>query len=83
MELLTKIYIQEILHVDEYYLKKFVQVIDRVAGTFQDIIQQRLELDDNKEYFRIGMENWIAFTKDKTDDEIMKKCSGEDFVWFT
>ena len=81
LELLTKIYVQEVLHLDGYYLKKCLQVIDRVADTFQDIIQLWLELDDNKEYFRIGMDNRIAFTKDKQSDEIMKKCSGEDFVW--
>jgi hypothetical protein len=81
--LLTNIYIQEVLHLDGYYLKKVIQVIDRVADTFQDIIQLRLELDDNKEYFRIGMENWLAFTKDKGQEEIMKKSNGEDFVWFT
>ena len=82
LDLLNKIYIQEILHLDEYYFKKFLQVIDRVAGTFQDIIQQRLELDDNKEYFRIAMDNWIPFTQNKSVEEIVKKCSGEDFVWF-
>jgi hypothetical protein len=76
------VYIQEILHLDEYYLKKCIQVIDRVADTFQDIIQLRLSLDDNKEYFRIAMDNWIAFTQGKQEDEIMKKCDGEDFVWF-
>lgn len=79
---LTKIYIQEVLHVDEYYLNKFSQVIDRVADTFQDIIQFRLELDDNKEYFKIAMGNRIAFSQWKQDDDIMKKCDGEDFVWF-
>ncbi len=82
LDLLNKIYIQEIFHLDEYYFKKFLQVIDRVAGTFQDIIQQRLELDDNKEYFRIAMDNWIPFTQNKSVEEIVKKCSGEDFVWF-
>jgi hypothetical protein len=66
--------------VDEYYSKRFSQVIDRVTDTFQDIIQLWLELDDNKEYFRIGMDNRTAFTKDKQSDEIMKKCNGEDFV---
>jgi hypothetical protein len=29
------------------------------------------------------MENWLAFTKDKGQEEIMKKSNGEDFVWFT
>ncbi len=85
VELLTSIYVQEILHLDEYYYKKFVQVIDRVTDTFQDIIQLWLELDDNKEYLRIGMDNRMAFTHDKQPDEIMKKCNGEDFVrlaWF-
>lgn len=82
LELLTKIYVQEILHVDEYYSKKFIQVIDRVTDTFQDIIQSRLSLDDNKEYFRIGLDNRFAFTKGKEADDIMKKCSGEDFVRF-
>jgi hypothetical protein len=28
------------------------------------------------------MDNWIAFTQGKQEDEIMKKCDGEDFVWF-
>ena len=82
IDFLNKIYVQEILHLDDYYLKKFLQVMDRVADTFQDIIQQWLELDDNKEYFRIAMDNRIPFTQNKQAEEIMKKCNGEDFVWF-
>jgi hypothetical protein len=83
IDLLIHLYIKNILHIDDEYLEKITKVIEQVADTFQEIIIQWIELDDNKEYLRIAMENWMNFTGNKTLDEITKRCSTEDFIRFT
>ena len=82
-DLLLKIYIKDILFLDEYYIDKISAVILRVAETFQEILWQWITLDDNQDYLKVAFENWITFTSSKTTQDFYKKCSGEDFLWFT
>jgi hypothetical protein len=47
---------------------------------FHDILKLWIEIDDNKQFFKIWSANWVKFTKGKED--IYKEISGEDVLWF-
>ena len=76
-----KIYIRHILFLDEYYEEKVIKVIEDVMNTFQEILLQRISLDDNQDYLKIALDNRLQFTSGKTD--LYKKCAGEDYLRFT
>jgi len=80
-DLLMKIYIRHILFLDEYYDEKISKIIEDVMDTFQEILIQRISLDDNQDYLKIALDNWLQFTSGKAD--LYKKCAGEDYLWFT
>jgi len=52
-ELLIKLYIQDILNIDEYYHKKIIDIIDVIQADFNEIIKHWIEIDDNKDYLKI------------------------------
>ncbi|MFA5748109.1 MAG: hypothetical protein WC872_03255, partial [Candidatus Absconditabacterales bacterium] len=79
---IIKIYLKDFLQIDEYYHKGFVQIIENIYSTFFDIMQNWLGVDDNRDYLKIGLDNWIAFGEGKSLEEISKKIIGEDVIWF-
>ncbi|MBU0626824.1 hypothetical protein KKG31_03360 [Patescibacteria group bacterium] len=44
------------------------------------MLQQRINTDDNEDFLRIATSNWTTFIKDKKDEEIIKKITGEDII---
>jgi hypothetical protein len=81
-ELLVKIYVQDILNIDEYYLHKITAIINDIQADFNEIITYRIEIDDNKDYIKIGYDNRIFFSNNKNIEEIKKKIISEDIIWF-
>ncbi len=82
---LIKLYIQDILNVDEYYHQKIADIIHTIQADFNEIIRHRIEIDDNKDYLKIGYDNRISFSGNKSLEEIKKKIISEDiirFKWF-
>jgi len=70
--------------------EKMIQILDTIYGQFAEILENRIAIDDNKDFLRISMGNRIHFIEsDKTDgrraiddEEIVKKINGEDIIWF-
>ncbi len=81
-ELLIRLYIQDILHIDEYYQHKIFDVINDLQTYFNEIIKHWIEIDDNKDYLKIGYDNRIKFSGNKSIEEIKKKIISEDIIWF-
>jgi hypothetical protein len=81
-ELLIKIYIQDILNIDEYYYHKLFGVINTLQADFNEIIKYRIEIDDNKDYLKIGYDNRLSFTGSKVLEETKKKIISEDVIRF-
>ena len=81
-DLLLTLYIQDILHLDPYYTTKMKKVIAHVADTFQDILAYWIDLDDNKEYLTLALDNWSSFCNSKGGVDPSKKYVGEDILWF-
>jgi hypothetical protein len=79
---IIKIYLKDFLQIDEYYHKWFVQIIENIYSTFFDIMQNWLWVDDNRDYLKIWLDNWIAFGEWKSLEEISKKIIWEDVIWF-
>ncbi len=85
-DLLLKLYVQDILNIDEYYHSKIIDIITTLQADFNEIIKHRIEIDDNHDYLKIAYENWIFFSKgNKSLEEIKKNIISEDiirFKWF-
>ncbi|MCX6824875.1 MAG: hypothetical protein NTY80_01505 [candidate division SR1 bacterium] len=81
-DLLLNIYVQDILNIDEYYHKKIIKIINDLQADFNEIIKHWIEIDDNKEYLKIGYDNRIAFSGKKGLEEIRKKIISEDILRF-
>lgn len=92
IHLIKKIYITDILNIniEKGNKEEMTKVIDLIYEQFADILQHRIAIDDNKDFLRISMENrmqFIAHNKTSShkivdDDEIIKKVTGEDIIWF-
>jgi len=80
--LLIKLYIQDILNIDEYYHHKITDSINTLQADFNEIIKHRIEIDDNKEYLKIGYDNRIVFSSNKSIAETKKKIISEDIIRF-
>lgn len=82
IDLLINLYMQDILHIDEHYHKKITTIIRSMQADFNEIIKYWIEIDDNKDYLKIGYTNRIHFIGNKTPAEIKKKIISEDTLWF-
>lgn len=81
-ETLIRLYIQDILNMDEYYLHKIMDIINSLQADFNEIVKHWIEIDDNKDYLKIGADNRIRFSANKSIEETKKKIISEDVIWF-
>ena len=84
-ELLIRLYVQDILNIDEYYQHKIGDIINDIQADFNEIIRHRIEIDDNKDYLKIWYDNRLLFSGNKSLEETKKKIISEDiirFKWF-
>lgn len=79
-EILYDIYCIDILNITKDHSSNLIDIIKTIEIKFWDILNLRIELDDNKDFFKIWLINWKEFTKWKTD--IYKSISWEDVLWF-
>lgn len=80
--LLITLYIQDILNIDEYYQQKIITTINTIQADFNEIIKHWIEIDDNKDYLKIGYDNRVKFSGNKTLEETKKKIISEDIIRF-
>jgi len=80
IEILYDIYCIDVLNLWKPYAKKMKVLLQSLEVDFQEIINLWIELDDNKNFFKIWHANRTKFVKDKED--IYKSISGEDVLWF-
>ncbi len=76
------LWLQDILHLDEYYHKKLITIINDLQADFNEIIKHRIEIDDNKEYLNLALNNRKKFTGTKSIAEIKKMIISEDIIRF-
>lgn len=81
-ELLIRLYVQDILNVDDYYQQKIANIITTLQADFNEIIRHRIEIDDNKDYLKIGYDNRLLFSGGKSIEETKKKIISEDVIRF-
>jgi len=81
-ESLIRLYVQDILNIDEYYQHKITDIINDLQAYFNEIIKYWIEIDDNKDYLKIGYDNRIKFSGNKSIEETKKKIISEDIIWF-
>jgi len=80
--ILISLYIKDILNMDPYYEHKITDIITTLQADFNEIIKHRIEIDDNKDYLKIGYDNRIKFSGNKSIEETKKKIISEDIIWF-
>ena len=74
------IYISDIINIQKQDKNKLIKIIDTLYTQYEDIYQQRISTDDNKDFLRIAANNWIRVIKDKKEEEIIKTITGEDII---
>jgi len=79
---LFKIYIVDILCLDEDYKKELIIIIEELYSKFYEIMSNWVSIDDNKEFLRIWYENWTSFNQNKIKEDVNKKIIWEDIIWF-
>lgn len=80
IEILYDIYCIDVLNISKEYSKAIKNMIIDVEKDFWELLNLWIDLDDNKDFFRIALTNWKDFTKWK--ENIYKSVSGEDVLWF-
>lgn len=80
--LFISLYIKDILNIDPYYQQKIAHIITTLQADFNEIIKHRIEIDDNKDYLKIGFDNRINFSSNKSLEETKKKIISEDIIRF-
>lgn len=80
LEILYDIYCIDVLNLWKPYAKKMKKLIQDMEVDFQEILNLWIELDDNKDFFKIWSANRNKFIKDKED--VYKSISWEDVLWF-
>ena len=70
------------MNIDEYYHHAIINGINSLQADFNEIIKYWIEIDDNKEYLKIGYDNRVKFSGNKTLEETKKKIISEDIIWF-
>ncbi len=80
LDILYDIYCVDVLNLWKNYADKMKKVIQTLEWEFSEIMNLWIELDDNKDFFKIWLNNWSKFIKWK--DDIYKDISGEDVLWF-
>lgn len=80
-DFLIKLYIKDILSIDDYYQTKILHIIKDLQADFHEIISHWIEIDDNKDYLKIGQDNRTTFSSNKTNEEI-RKIVTEDIIRF-
>lgn len=79
-DILYDIYCIDVLNISKEYCEDLKKMIKKIELTFSELLNLWNELDDNKSFFKIALNNWNEFIKWKTD--IYKSVSGEDILWF-
>lgn len=92
IHLIKRIYITDMLNINIEKADKgaMIKILDSIYDQFAEILKNRIEIDDNKDFLRISTENRISFietSKTKArkimdDEEIIKKITGEDIIRF-
>jgi hypothetical protein len=80
LEELYEIYFVDVLNVSKNYTKKLKEKIKKLETHFKDILELWIDLDDNKNFFKIAEKNRNDFIK--WNIEIYKSVSWEDVLWF-
>lgn len=76
------LYVKDILNIDEYHQQKIIDIIVSLQADFNEIIRYRIEIDDNKDYLKIGYDNRMLFAGSKSIEETKKKIISEDIIRF-
>jgi hypothetical protein len=70
LESLKKIYIVDVLNLSERYYDIFSQLIDAMLLRFGNVCSLWCALDDNREYFALGLGNWMSYIEQRADEQI-------------
>ncbi|MCF7835398.1 hypothetical protein K9M48_05150 [Candidatus Gracilibacteria bacterium] len=81
-KILIDLYLSQIINIDSKYKKVFENILKGMIITYGEIIEKRIEIDDNKEILGLILDNRMKFTDKKTTKDIIKSISGEDIIRF-
>ena len=85
IDVLIAFYVVDVLVLSDEFVPMFSSIISGMIITYVDILKMLYEIDDNKAYFKIAKDNWLAYCTKKTPEETFDWFSGEDvirFRWF-
>lgn len=80
-----QIYVMDVLQVTAARKHEFLEIVDTLLVMYHPLLELWIELDDNLNYFSLGLDNWKKFTAKKTIDQVYSDVAGDDVVrcrWF-
>lgn len=80
--LLQSLYIKDILNVNDSLYKIFDEKINKLLDKYYSLSVDWISVDDNNEYCKIWLDNWLVFCSNKNISDMKKEVIGEDIVWF-
>jgi hypothetical protein len=73
-------YIKEILYINNCFYDDMKGIILSLSNKLHSIIRERINIDENELYLKIGMENWLHFINNKNKEEILNNTTSEDII---
>ena len=81
LDLINKIYISEVLHIEEYKKDKenrFETIISELETDMRRFLEIIITTDDNPDFLRIGIESRTTFIETQKSNDFEKGLTGED-----
>lgn len=82
LQIMQKIYLLDVIWMPEEIFDQITEALDAVHEKFADILNKWINIDDNKGYFKIWMQDWLAFIQEKSDNRVFLDVGWEDVIWF-
>ncbi|USN54547.1 MAG: hypothetical protein H6765_08590 [Candidatus Peribacteria bacterium] len=67
---LKRIYVLDVLNLSETYYTHFDHMIEQLVIRYHPILSLWIGLDENKQYFKVGLNNWLNFIENKSQEQI-------------
>jgi len=82
IQMVFYIYIRDVLWITPDLYQEFHDSLESWYRYCEEILKERIILDDNHEFLKLISANWKSFVAKKTINMIKKSLVWEDIIWF-
>lgn len=82
LNIVKRIYLLDILGLSDEYVDWFDVILEELLDEYKDILDMWINIDDNKQYFELWVDNRLLFVENKLDEKLFSDVWWEDIIWF-